>query len=1210
VTPSSNQIDISGGQLSRDRANLFHSFSQFGLSQGQIANFLSNPSIQNILARVTGGDASVIHGLLQVTGGNSNLYLINPAGIVFGPTASLNVPAAFTATTANGIGFGCGVQCGEWFDAVGTNNYPDLVGVPGAFAFSPGQPGAIANAGNLSVGQGQNLSLLGGTILNTGTITAPGGHITLAAVPGENLVRLSQQGSLLSLEFVPLPASLTLATLPFTPVSLPQLLTGGNIAGATGVMVDNGVIRLTSSSTAIPIAPGTTIVSGQLSVAQAPISDESHPTPQITILGDRIGLFAATLDASSPTNGGTIRIGGDYLGGVGRSADSPFPLLHPSVNARFTYINPDSRIAADSLLNGNGGRVIVWSEEATRFYGQISARGGIQGGNGGFIETSSKNALEVRGASVDATAPNGQAGTWLLDPRNIMIQTAPTSGGVFSGADPNVFAPFTDDAIVDVNDILNALNSGISVVITTFTTGSQAGDIRLESPLLTNAIGNPTLTLNATNDILINAPINAFGGGVNLDFVAGRNIALNGEIRTAGGSFTSNSGGDFTARGPIVTTDPLGVVAGDLSITSGGAIATSVLIAAQIDGARGGGGNVNLEATGPIQVTSIDTRASAFGTGGTVSIQTPESFRATGIFRDPATNLDASISTSGPSGGGAIAIEQGGGSFTVGDPSISGTAGAITTGINTIAPVRIFFQDFAQGNIQITAATAAEIFDEEDLESDETAEGLEDAVDLATAANEESDVATSDAEEVDEEFSDKFDIHLGLPEEINVEKNPSDTLSSVLAQTGIKPALVYFVFRPSNVAQLPEVPPRNPSRPSQGSIPSVSSGQQVKSLQDILWQFNAQGFATDYLAEEKTPVSPNNKPIPNDNDQLELILVTADGRSVRKLIAGATRGRVSEVARRFIREVGTARSVRTTRYLAPAQQLYRWLIAPMEAELQTKKISNIAFIAETGLRFIPFAALHDGKQFLVEKYSIGLMPSFSLTDHRIVNLKGAKVLAMGASEFTDQTPLPAVPTELSVIANNLWTGDQFLNEKFTLENLKAQRQQQPYRIIHLATHGEFQSGKIGNSYIQLWDTKLRMDQIRQLGWSNPPVDLLVLSACRTAIGDEQAELGFAGFAVQSGVKTALASLWSVSDEGTLALMTEFYQQLQTAPIKAEAIRRAQIAMLKGEVKIQQGQLQDSRGVTVVLPPALARIRERDLSHPYYWAAFTLIGSPW
>jgi CHAT domain-containing protein len=138
-----------------------------------------------------------------------------------------------------------------------------------------------------------------------------------------------------------------------------------------------------------------------------------------------------------------------------------------------------------------------------------------------------------------------------------------------------------------------------------------------------------------------------------------------------------------------------------------------------------------------------------------------------------------------------------------------------------------------------------------------------------------------------------------------------------------------------------------------------------------------------------------------------------------------------------------------------------------------------------------------------------------------------------------------------------------------------------------------------------------LNQLEELKLSNPQVELLVLSACTTAVGDEQAELGFAGLAVHAGVKSALASLWYVSDVGTLGLMTEFYQQLRTAPIKAEALRQAQLAMLRGEVRLQDGYLvRSGNNQALPLPSELAARGDRNLSHPYYWAAFTMIGSPW
>ncbi|MBD0340075.1 MAG: filamentous hemagglutinin N-terminal domain-containing protein, partial [Microcoleus sp. Co-bin12] len=242
VTPSGNRYDINGGSLSGDGANLFHSFGQFGLNEGQIANFLTNSGIQNILARIAGGDASLINGLITVTGGNSNLFLINPAGIVFGPNASLNVPAAFTATTANGVGFGSNL-----FNAAGTNNFSALVGTPNAFYFGAGVPGSIVNAGNLAVTPGQNLALLGGTVVSTGQLSAPGGQITVAAVPGSQVLRISQPGHLLSLE-IATGGNFGNSQQTLNPVSLPQLLTGTGQNQAAGVAVaDDGSVRLVGS---------------------------------------------------------------------------------------------------------------------------------------------------------------------------------------------------------------------------------------------------------------------------------------------------------------------------------------------------------------------------------------------------------------------------------------------------------------------------------------------------------------------------------------------------------------------------------------------------------------------------------------------------------------------------------------------------------------------------------------------------------------------------------------------------------------------------------------------------------------------------------------------------------------------------------------------------------------------------------------------------
>lgn len=344
--------------------------------------------------------------------------------------------------------------------------------------------------------------------------------------------------------------------------------------------------------------------------------------------------------------------------------------------------------------------------------------------------------------------------------------------------------------------------------------------------------------------------------------------------------------------------------------------------------------------------------------------------------------------------------------------------------------------------------------------------------------------------------------------------------------------------------------------------------------------------------------------------QLEIILVTARSQSIRQSIPAANQKTLLKIAQRFQTEVKDVRRVESTGYLASAQQLYQWLIAPIEQDLRDENIDTLLFCVGVGLRSLPFAALHDGEKFLVQKYSTSLIPAFSLTDTRYTDIRDFSVLAMGASQFQNLAPLPAVPVELSKIVQNQG-GSEFLNEQFTVNNLRSQRQKTPYKIIHLATHGVFKAGAASNSYIQFWNTQLRLNQLRNLQLNIPPVDLLVLSACATALGDEEAELGFSGLALEAGVKSAMGSLWFVSDTGTLALMTEFYSHLKTSSVKADALRNAQLAMLNQQIQIKQGQLRQLRlNTETPLPPEIAEMGDFDLSHPYYWAAFTMIGSPW
>jgi len=1432
IDQQGNIYNINGGSLSSDETNLFHSFQEFGLDAGEVANFLANPNLNNIFGRVMGTNPSLINGLIQVTGANANLYLMNPAGIVFGQNAQLNVPADFIATTATGIGFG---ENG-WFNAFGTNEYQQLVGNPQQFIFDVSQPGSLVNSGHLAVSQGQNLTLLGGTVINTGELTAPGGRITISAVPGSHRVKISQPGQLLSLEIEPFVNS-SGEVIPFTPLDLAALLTGTQENLETGVEVDSAeTVKLTDSDLILPNQPDVTIISGTIDVSNLENASVNvySPSPaiggEINIIGKTVGLISANIDASGTTGGGTVRIGGDYQGkGIIPNAD-------------ITLVNENSTIQADALTAGDGGTVIIWADEQTAFSGNISSRGGLNSGNGGFVEISSQQQLSFDGV-VDVSSSAGEAGQLLLDPTSVIIGTSGTNdtalddnqilSGEGSGSflisanslltalksgDVSIAASKNIDIISDINSSssnnltfeaafinLNAsigLNGGnltfeAPVILRssqTLSTGSTVGgDITFNSSLHGFNPGTDTLTLEAGTGnitfngavggalpynvaVLLNDPVGywrldeegetafdssgnnidgTYFGGVNrnqegalvddanpapffdgttgyveipdsdfidfgtnedftitawikaspeqLDTEAGDNDVIekwsgapegypyvirylnqSGKILAARyDGFVANSNnptvnsivsvddGQFhhiafikegstlslyvdgvlkdtsidTTNRPTQNNSPLflarrggnafdnffrgsidEVAIYDSALspsevadqyTTGTGTATSInlrgltvnsatniianetinvntidLTASQdittqsldTSSSSGDGGSITLNAGNNIQVTSINTQGGINGKGGNVDITAGGFVQITDTFIDQ-NGKNASIYTAGGSGGGAITIQHGGQGlipFNVGDASINGTEGAITSGESNLEPFQSFTENKTEGNIQIitdefiTGSCPPDCLDTESEEIDES----EDIV-IDTSP------VLSPIAETETAFTNDYEEYWGLSETPIITLTQAQrTLQRIEQAAGVKPALIYAVFVPGN------------------GVGDDGGRVEVETRKRRGSQREAQRFAEGVGGWESMVLA---EEVLEDGAQLELILVTAEGEPMRFVVPGATRERVMEMVQGFRRAVTDIRIPRP--FLPSAQQLYQWFIAPLEAELEKREINNLAFIMDQGLRSLPVAALHDGNGFIVERYSIGFMPSLSLTDTRYVDVSDLQVLAMGASEFTEQNPLPAVPVELSAIADNLWQGESFLNSTFTPANLKAARANQPFGILHLATHGEFKSGQPENSYIQFWNQRLSLDQIRQLGLHDPPVELMVLSACRTALGDEEAELGFTGLAVQAGVKSALGSLWYVSDEGTLGLMTTFYQNLKQVPIKAEALRQSQLAMIQGQVRIENGQLMTPNGI-IDLPEELAGIEDKAFTHPYFWSAFTLVGSPW
>ncbi|MDJ0618005.1 MAG: CHAT domain-containing protein [Calothrix sp. MO_192.B10] len=272
-------------------------------------------------------------------------------------------------------------------------------------------------------------------------------------------------------------------------------------------------------------------------------------------------------------------------------------------------------------------------------------------------------------------------------------------------------------------------------------------------------------------------------------------------------------------------------------------------------------------------------------------------------------------------------------------------------------------------------------------------------------------------------------------------------------------------------------------------------------------------------------------------------------------------------------------------FMPLSQQLYDWLIRPAASDISNSGIKTLVFVLDGVLRNIPMAALHDGKHYLLEKYSIALTPSLQLLPPKKLTQINFQVLGAGLTEARQGFPaLDYVEQELQNIKSEV-PAIVLLNQKFTQRNLEKKLRSSFSPIVHIATHGQF-SSKAAETFILTWSDRIGirdLDRILQIGEQNQkkPIELLVLSACETATGDKQAALGLAGIAVKAGARSTLATLWSVNDRGTAVLMSQFYRQItNTQQTRAEALRQSQLALLKDPM----------------------------YEHPIYWAPYILVGN--
>ena len=659
ANPAQSEKTIQLDEVARGRARVVHgdarttirvsnnailNYRRFDVPDGYRVRFVQPNAASRVLNRVTSNDPSRIDGSIRA---NGKVYLVNPAGVIFGNNAV--------------------IDASQFFVSAGMITDNDFI--LGRDRFTADR-GTVVNHGTLIADNG--VHLFGYQVKNTGTILARKGLVTMTA--GEQ-VMISEGDSSIYVRVDGLDAFSGHADNAAQAVTGALGVSNSGTVRADDVVISAGDVHsLALSNTGNIRAVGGSITmagnglvtnEGKLNASDA---RDGRTGGNVSMFGEHVGVLNGFIDASGDAGGGTVLIGGDYMG------------KGPHRNASGTYIGEQADIFASALTHGDGGHVIVWADEVTRVYGDIAARGGAAGGDGGFVETSGKHYLDVTRAA-DVSAPMGAGGMWLLDPSNVTIQNA---AGTIDGFTP-LFVATADDSTVSAGVILTALDAGTSVTISTARLlGAQDGDITVNADVTLNktAGGNATLTLLAANDININGPISSSSGQLNvvltandvlqvvhdLDAAAG-DINVDAAITTNGGSFIT-TGRDFSNTADIVTGGGLVslIHTGDITLdaaitTSNGAVTATATGGGSTltinDAISAGSGIVSLDALGTVELgaaSSITTTSGAVNIGAVLAgtINLGGTLTTTGgnvTFDRPLTLAnDYTIDTSGGNG--------------------------------------------------------------------------------------------------------------------------------------------------------------------------------------------------------------------------------------------------------------------------------------------------------------------------------------------------------------------------------------------------------------------------------------------------------------------------------------------------------------------------------------------------------------------------------
>lgn len=404
---------------------------------------------------------------------------------------------------------------------------------------------------------------------------------------------------------------------------------------------------------------------------------------------------------------------------------------------------------------------------------------------------------------------------------------------------------------------------------------------------------------------------------------------------------------------------------------------------------------------------------------------------------------------------------------------------------------------------------------------------------------------------------------------------------------------------PVNGAMVPAAFAADPALPATANAPAAA-----------IPVFDADRYQPAVL---RLTISPDQN---SGQSQIDLTLIPVQGELVGRRLSIPTR-ELGDQLRDLYGRIARLQPMGVEDPASSSRQLHRWLLEPLEPDLRRLAVTTLLISADPGLQAIPFAALHDGSRYVGERFALALTPSLGLMRLDVPRANGGPVLrqlGVGASVFDGLAPLPLVPQELEQVSADAGS-ERFLNTAFTPSLLLEKAAQETFSRVHVATHAEFLPGGPAQAKLHTGSGPMGLSEfanLRRRRAGTDPLDLLALSACRTALGDSDSELGFAGLALQAGSRSAIGTLWYVDDVATSAFFVQFYRFLNGGMPKAEALQATRLAMADGSLRLAGDRVLGPGGSTVLrdLTAQQQRRIEAGLRHPYYWAGITLMGTPW